>query len=250
MPATPNYKIEPLQYAPWQTTEEGAIPLPPPQEGLVAERPRDPVNELSVERINERIRELERQLAEREELAARQIAEAKTTALRQAQEAQQSETHALQTRIANQVTGAVQRFEAQCESYFAQVEHEVVRLALSIASRVLHRESQIDPLLLSGAVRVALGQLSESTDVTLRVPAADLSLWTEMLRHIPNLPLHPQLVADGSLETGECEIETKMGSIDLGVKAQLGEIERGFFDLLDRRQQLTGKKRAGAGPEA
>jgi hypothetical protein len=29
---------------------------------------------------------------------------------------------------------------------------------------------------------------------------------------------------------GDCTIETEMGSVDLGVRAQLGEIERGFFD--------------------
>jgi hypothetical protein len=29
---------------------------------------------------------------------------------------------------------------------------------------------------------------------------------------------------------GECVIESKVGTVDLGVRSQLGEIERGFFD--------------------
>jgi flagellar assembly protein FliH len=29
---------------------------------------------------------------------------------------------------------------------------------------------------------------------------------------------------------GDCAIETELGSVDLGIRAQLGEIERGFFD--------------------
>jgi flagellar assembly protein FliH len=29
---------------------------------------------------------------------------------------------------------------------------------------------------------------------------------------------------------GDCAIETDLGSVDLGIRAQLGEIERGFFD--------------------
>ena len=60
------------------------------------------------------------------------------------------------------------------DRYFEAVEHEVVKLALAVAARILRREAQMDPLLLTGAVRVALGQLSASTQVRSRVPAADL----------------------------------------------------------------------------
>ena len=46
------------------------------------------------------------------------------------------------------------------DRYLHAVEHEVVKLALAVAARILRREAQMDPLLLTGAVRVALGQLS------------------------------------------------------------------------------------------
>ena len=39
--------------------------------------------------------------------------------------------------------------------------------------------------------------------------------------------------ADGIHPTRECE-----GAVDLGVKAQLEEIERGFFDLLEHREPV------------
>jgi hypothetical protein len=32
------------------------------------------------------------------------------------------------------------------------------------------------------------------------------------------------------MRLGECLIETELGSVDLGIRSQLGEIERGFFD--------------------
>ncbi len=35
-----------------------------------------------------------------------------------------------------------------------------MKLALAVAARILRREAQMDPLLLTGAVRVALGQLA------------------------------------------------------------------------------------------
>jgi flagellar assembly protein FliH len=124
----------------------------------------------------------------------------------------------------------VQNFEQARNDYLQAVEHEVVRLALAIAARILRREAQMDPLLLTGAVRVALGQLSGTTEVRLRVPTEDLALWTEAIALLPSLALKPKVVAGEGLHLGECVIETALGSVDLGIRSQLGEIERGFFD--------------------
>ncbi len=44
----------------------------------------------------------------------------------------------------------------------------MVRLALAIARKVLHREAQLDPLLLAGVVRVALDQMQAGSRVLLR----------------------------------------------------------------------------------
>ena len=63
-------------------------------------------------------------------------------------------------------------------------------------------------------------------------------LWREVIHLMPNLPLRPQLVSDETLQAGECSLETHLGSVELGVKAQLAEIERGFFDLLEHREPL------------
>jgi flagellar assembly protein FliH len=137
------------------------------------------------------------------------------------------------TSASERLAQAIEDFRQARDRYLAQVEREVVQLALAIAERILHRQAQMDPLLLSGAVRVALGQLAESTEVRLRVPAGEQEMWAEMLRLIPNLPLRPELSVDERMSAGECTIETHLGSVDIGVRAQLAEIERGFFDLLE-----------------
>jgi flagellar assembly protein FliH len=125
-------------------------------------------------------------------------------------------------------------FQRERSSYFEAVEQEVVKLALAVAARILRREAQMDPLLLTGAVRVALGQLSASTQVRLRVPAADLELWKDTMAHLPNLAVRPAVVAGDGMQPGDCRMETELGSVDLGVRTQLGEIERGFFDRAER----------------
>lgn len=129
-----------------------------------------------------------------------------------------------------QMAGLVEKFDEERESYLHAVEREVVKLALAVAARILRREAQMDPLLLSGAVRVALGQLSASTQVKLRVPPLELDLWSAAIALVPKLVVRPQLLPGEGMRIGDCTIETEMGSVDLGVRAQLAEIERGFFD--------------------
>jgi flagellar assembly protein FliH len=124
------------------------------------------------------------------------------------------------------------------------VEHEVVKLALAVAARILRREAQMDPLLLTGAVRVALGQLSGSTQVRLYVPAAELDLWTEAIALLPNLAVKPAVLAGEGMRLGDCKIETDLGTVDLGIRFQLGEIERGFFD------RAGGSRSGGSKAEA
>jgi flagellar biosynthesis/type III secretory pathway protein FliH len=158
---------------------------------------------------------------------------------RREREAQAAASKAAEEQHRQQALTLVQEFAAERQRYLDAVEKEVVKLALAIAARILRREAQMDPLLLTGAVRVALGQLSGSTGVRLWVPPAELKLWQETVSLFPNLGLKPQVLPGEGMRIGDCALETELGSVDLGIRSQLGEIERGFFDR-------TGDKQAAA----
>lgn len=164
----------------------------------------------------------------------RRFEEGRDQGIREGRAAEREASTALmtaeETRRVEQAAHLADSFNDQRTSYFETAEREVVKLALAVAARILRREAQMDPLLLSGAVRVALGQLSASTQVRLRVPASDLDLWRDTIAHLPNLALKPAVVADGDMRLGKCMLETELGSVDLGIRSQLAEIERGFFD--------------------
>ena len=149
---------------------------------------------------------------------------------------------ALEERRARDAARLIESFVKERDRYLETVEQEVVKLALAVAARILRREAQMDPLLLTGAVRVALGQLAASTEVRLKVPPADMDLWAEAIGLLPNLPLKPTVEAGEGMRLGDCEMETAMGSVDLGIRSQLSEIERGFFD------RAEGCRRAEAAP--
>ena len=53
------------------------------------------------------------------------------------------------------------------------------------------------------------------------------------------------------MRLGDCMIESKVGTVDLGIRAQLGEIERGFFDRAGAELIGTSEApREGAAPNA
>ena len=159
-------------------------------------------------------------------------------------------THtAAEQQRARQAAELVESFAQERDRYLLGVEHEVVELALAIAARILRREAQMDPLLLTGAVRVALGQLSASTQVRLRVPPAEFDLWTETIALLPKLRVKPTVVAGEGMRLGDCMIETELGSLDMGIRAQLSEIEHGFFDRVGGRSSPQADEAPGKGLE-
>jgi flagellar assembly protein FliH len=185
--------------------------------------------------------ELERRLAEETRKAFETGRERGRLEGRQAEREAQAAAERERVRLAAEL---IAKFAEERDRYLRAVEHEVVKLALAVAARILRREAQMDPLLLTGAVRVALGQLAATTEVRLRVPPAELPLWTEAMALLPNLPIKPAVVAGDGMRLGDCLLETELGSVDLGIRAQLAEIERGFFD----RAGSAARASKGAAP--
>jgi flagellar assembly protein FliH len=197
-----------------------------------------------------RLAELEQRLHQERAAAAQAVTAAREQGLREARQAVEQQVNAEQKKLQAQIVQSLEQFRLERQSYFHNVEGEVVRLALAIASRVLHREASLDPLLLAGAVRVALEKLGDSSHVLMRVPPREVDRWKECFRAAANLRIQPGILEDPSLSPGECLLVTELGTIELGVRAQLEEIEKGFFDLLDRRPMEATTNAAPAGRNA
>ena len=89
----------------------------------------------------------------------------------------------------------LRQFVLERESYFQRFVGEVVQLALSIARKILHREAQIDPLLLTGIVRLALDSLNEGTHVRLRTNPQEILSWSEYFSQVGGTTPPPELRA-------------------------------------------------------
>lgn len=129
---------------------------------------------------------------------------------------------------------ALDDFAKEKKGYFSRVESDVVNLSLAIASKILHREAQVDPLLVAALVRVAVDKLQDGSNVSVRVSPATAAKWKEYAEsplQSPNIAM----VEDAQLGPDDCVLETSLGTANFSIDAQLKEIEQGFFDLLAQR---------------
>jgi flagellar assembly protein FliH len=129
--------------------------------------------------------------------------------------------------------GRVEAFCAELardrREYFAAVERRVVELAIAIARKVLAREVALDSMHLTAIVKAALDRVQDESVSKLRVPVSTAADWRAMFAR-GNVRV--EVVSDDRLPGGTVRLETSVGQVELGVAAQLEEVERGFAALM------------------
>lgn len=230
-------RVRALSYSAIENSGVPALRTPLGLTSLLPSDDRPDQNEVAMTLAKNRIFELESRLATLEgelpQVKERGRLEGEEGGRRkQAEEGSQALVEARSSIVA-----AIEAFAAERKEYFRGVEAEAVKLALAIARKILHRETQMDPMLLRAVVHSALDRLEETSKVVLRIPSAEAAGWERVFTEMP-VQERPTVLADPRMQAGGCLIESRMGSIELSVDAQLAEIERGFFDLL--QQRLSG----------
>ncbi len=112
-------------------------------------------------------------------------------------------------------------------------EKDLLKLAIAIARRVLHRELTIDPESIEGVIRVAIDKLQSRDLSRVRVHPGQAPAIRASFEKFSNSH-KVELVADPSLQIGDVMFETSTGTLDASIESQLQEIDRGFADRLDK----------------
>lgn len=116
---------------------------------------------------------------------------------------------------------------------YAQVEREVVKLAIEVAKKIVHGEIQADRDIIQTLVRVALSHVAEKSAVTVHVNPIDHSYLLEQRVELSQTEGRDiALLADKSIERGGCLIKTECGDIDARIEEKFREVERSFFQDL------------------
>lgn len=122
----------------------------------------------------------------------------------------------------------------------AEMEEEVVRLALAVARKVVQREAATDPKLVVDVVRAALERAQLRGDVKVRVNPLDretlLEVCPEVAKSLEGVRTLT-VEADDTVARGGALVECAMGELDLRLARQLEEIEKGFAKLFSEGQR-------------
>ena len=165
----------------------------------------------------------------------RQIQIARDTAFAQADQKVRDEAERARKDAQEKVAGALRDFSDQRALYFRSVEGEVVQLALAIARKILQREAELDPALLSALVRIALDRMQCGSTARIRVPAEDVALWRRLGENNHGSSPRWEVEPDAALSPGDCIVETELGKANFGFEAQLRDVEESFAQLLAHR---------------
>ncbi len=125
---------------------------------------------------------------------------------------------------------AIHQFGKLKASLYTQVEHEVVKLAVEVAKKIVHREIQADQEIIQTLVKVALSHVAEKSAVTVHLSPIDYNF---LLEHRAELSQGDGrdvvLLADKSIERGGCLIQTECGQVDARIEEEFQEVEHAFF---------------------
>jgi len=196
------------------------------RDGIVLPEPVQMVDEMSGKSHNA-------PLSPEAELAARIVRE-RAEAANEVEQRLRKEYEQKLSAAREPIAAMLANFQEERSHYYAQVEMEIVQLALSIAAKILHREAQVDPMLLAALVRIAVERMREGSSVTIRVGPGKGESWKRYFAAIPSTA-HVEVTEDPQLTDQDCVLETELGSANFGLDSQLKEVERGFFDLLALR---------------
>lgn len=110
-----------------------------------------------------------------------------------------------------------------------QTEGQLVKLALEIARKVIHKEVTTNQEIAVNLTRVALAHIPNRTPATVHLHPDDLAYFETKLDQLESGHALT-LVADRSVGHGGCVVQTEMGEIDTTIEQQFAQIETALLD--------------------
>jgi flagellar assembly protein FliH len=122
----------------------------------------------------------------------------------------------------------IEMARAERHKIIESAEPEIVRLAVSIAERILHQHVAVDRNAVLEMARSAIMRIVHRETVTVRVNPADIETMREhreqlmAMNDIDNL----RIIEDQRVDRGGVVLETEAGTVDAKISTQLREVRR------------------------
>jgi flagellar assembly protein FliH len=122
---------------------------------------------------------------------------------------------------------AATRVDQSHKEFLDQIEPQLIRLAASIASKIIERESSLSGDLVQRTVRAALEKIVDEEQVVVRVNPKDLDTLrkyrTELTQEFDSIT-RIDVVPDASIDAGGCIAQTDSVRVDGRLASQLEKI--------------------------
>ena len=118
------------------------------------------------------------------------------------------------------LTAAINEISSLRAGLLKASEHDIVRLSLAIARRILGREATSDPALLLSLATAAATKLAGTGVLTIEIHPAEFAAVSAAVDQ--NGPI--RVIENPDLPAGGCMVCSAAGSIDVSIEAQVGEI--------------------------
>jgi flagellar biosynthesis/type III secretory pathway protein FliH len=120
---------------------------------------------------------------------------------------------------------------------YQRIEMEVVDLALAIARKVICREVEVDREVVVCVAREALAKIEDPGKIKIKMNPSDLEYLEETKYQLSDMMAqidNATLIAEDSIQSGGCVIETNSGEIDARIEAQIQAIEETFRNAIKK----------------
>lgn len=140
-------------------------------------------------------------------------------------EAGRAEMNALVSRIAS----IAEQLSAPLAAADAEVEKQLVSLALQIGAQLALRELKTDPEAVATLVRESIKLVSpQSRTIRVRLHPEDVAAIQPLLDHEGER--NWQAVSDAKLARGDCQVVTESAEVDARMDSRIADIARTLFE--------------------
>jgi flagellar assembly protein FliH len=130
---------------------------------------------------------------------------------------------------AQRVSAAIERLELRGARLAEEARSDVLELAFALAKKIIEAELRSSPEALFSLVRAAVRRVGEARRIELRLSPQDAAVVHAALaeNRAGLTTLTPvEIIADPSLQPGDCAVDSDAGLVDGRVDARMAEVRR------------------------
>jgi flagellar assembly protein FliH len=118
---------------------------------------------------------------------------------------------------------------------FVDAEHQIIEIALAVASKILAREVEDNPTTILPIVKEALSKVNDQNQIVIRVNPEDYEMVLMAKRDLQLMVGRDNAItvtADHTVPAGGCMIETALGTVDARVDTKLELVYKAIQEVL------------------